>query len=99
MYVSTHKQRLKLSFLQANDKDSKRKFPSKSCPLRYGIAKIQEDAKKLFDYALRDFLGPHNSAWGITSLSISASKILDTPSVSLPNFILNVCQKFYDYKI
>ncbi|KAJ0982898.1 hypothetical protein J5N97_011153 [Dioscorea zingiberensis] len=63
-----------------NEKESQRKFPSKSCQLRYGIAKMQEDAKKLFDSGLRDFVCPHNNRWGITSLSVSASKILDIPS-------------------
>ncbi|KAH7661956.1 DNA polymerase eta protein [Dioscorea alata] len=63
-----------------NEKGLGRKFPSKSCPLRYGTAKIQEDAKKLFDSGLRDFVGPHNDRWGIASLSVTASKILDIPS-------------------
>ncbi|KAJ0982867.1 hypothetical protein J5N97_011122 [Dioscorea zingiberensis] len=63
-----------------NEKELQRKFPSKSCQLRYGIAKMQEDAKKLFDSGLRDFVSPHNKRWGITSLSVSASKILDIPS-------------------
>ncbi|XP_038710870.1 DNA polymerase eta isoform X2 [Tripterygium wilfordii] len=61
-----------------------KKFPSKSCPLRYGAAKIQEDAFNLFQAGLREYLGPHgimgqgsqHTKWGITSLSISASKIL-----------------------
>ncbi|OVA15708.1 DNA-repair protein [Macleaya cordata] len=73
---------------KTNDSDSQKKFPSKSCPLRYGTAKIQEDALKLFESALREFLGSNrfetqgnqNNGWGITSLSISASKILATPS-------------------
>ncbi|KAM0952150.1 putative DNA-directed DNA polymerase [Dioscorea sansibarensis] len=63
-----------------NEKGLGRKFPSKSCPLRYGTAKIQEDAKKLFVSGLRDFVGPHNDRWGVTSLSVMASKILDIPS-------------------
>ncbi|XP_042512206.1 DNA polymerase eta isoform X2 [Macadamia integrifolia] len=72
---------------KSNDSDSQRKFPSKSCPLRYGTAKIQEDALKLFNSALRDFLGSHrsetlgnqNNGWGVTALSVSASKILAAP--------------------
>ncbi|XP_043688856.1 DNA polymerase eta isoform X2 [Telopea speciosissima] len=72
---------------KSNDSDSQRKFPSKSCPLRYGTAKIQEDALKLFNSALCDFLGSHrgetqgnpNSGWGVTALSVSASKILAAP--------------------
>ncbi|XP_020096475.1 DNA polymerase eta isoform X1 [Ananas comosus] len=63
-----------------NGVDSQRKFPSKSCPLRYGTAKIQDDAMKLFDSALHDFLSSQNIRWGITSLSISASKISEIPS-------------------
>ncbi|XP_064984408.1 DNA polymerase eta-like isoform X3 [Musa acuminata AAA Group] len=62
-----------------NDMEPQRKFPSKSCPLRYGTAKIQEDAVKLFDSGLRDFLGSQHIGWGITSLSIAASKISDLP--------------------
>ncbi|XP_061358813.1 DNA polymerase eta [Gastrolobium bilobum] len=69
--------------------DSHRKFPSKSCPLRYGTRKIQEDALILFQAGLRDFLGFYNckinngiehSNWGITSLSVTASKIVPIPS-------------------
>eukprot|EP00268_Persea_americana_P046176 TRINITY_DN4749_c1_g1_i6.p1 TRINITY_DN4749_c1_g1~~TRINITY_DN4749_c1_g1_i6.p1 ORF type:complete len:423 (-),score=79.38 TRINITY_DN4749_c1_g1_i6:1733-2890(-) len=73
---------------KCNDLESDKKFPSKSCPLRYGTAKIQEDTLRLFDSALREFLGSsrvesqgnHNRTWGVTSLSISASKILATPA-------------------
>lgn len=76
--------------LQASDSDSHKKFPSKSCPLRYGTAKIQEDAFSLFQAALREYLGSYtakiqgnqNNQWGITSLSVSASKIVPIPSVS-----------------
>ncbi|CAA6671883.1 unnamed protein product [Spirodela intermedia] len=60
-----------------------RKFPSKSCPLRYGTAKIQEDAWKLFESGLREFLDLQSNEWGITSLTVSASKILPVPAVSL----------------
>lgn len=70
--------------MQNNDSDSIKKFPSKSCPLRYGSAKIQEDASNLFQAALREYLGSHSikqSGWGITGLSVSASKIIDVPSV------------------
>ncbi|XP_068654580.1 DNA polymerase eta [Aristolochia californica] len=63
------------------------KFPSKSCPLRYGTEKIQEDALKLFESGLRDFLGcqsetqeGRNGSWGVTGLSVSASKIYATPA-------------------
>ncbi|KAK7839033.1 dna polymerase eta [Quercus suber] len=70
------------------DSDSHKKFPSKSCPLRYGTIKIQEDAMNLFQAGLRDYMGTYKSktqgsqysGWGITGLSVSASKILDTPS-------------------
>ncbi|XP_064984407.1 DNA polymerase eta-like isoform X2 [Musa acuminata AAA Group] len=76
-----------------NDMEPQRKFPSKSCPLRYGTAKIQEDAVKLFDSGLRDFLGSQHIGWGITSLSIAASKISDLPQVILnptyPSFQLS----------
>jgi hypothetical protein len=75
-------------FLQKGDSDSHKKFPSKSCPLRYGTTKIQEDALTLFHAGLRDFLGfskTHGSEnnWGIIALSVSASKIVPIPSVSL----------------
>lgn len=69
------------------DSDSHKKFPSKSCPLRYGTTKIQEDALTLFQSGLRDFLGLYNSKtngnenkWGITALSVSASKIVPIPA-------------------
>ncbi|XP_068323488.1 DNA polymerase eta [Pyrus communis] len=73
---------------KASDSDSHKKFPSKSCPLRYGTAKIQEDAFSLFQAALREYLGSYtakiqgnqNNQWGITSLSVSASKIVPIPS-------------------
>ncbi|QCD99146.1 DNA polymerase eta subunit [Vigna unguiculata] len=73
---------------KTGDSDSLRKFPSKSCPLRYGTRKIQEDALILFQAGLRDFLGSYsskvhgneNSNWGVTSLSLSASKIVSIPS-------------------
>ncbi|PKA46673.1 DNA repair protein REV1 [Apostasia shenzhenica] len=64
---------------KVNDMESRKKFPSKSCPLRYGISKIQEDAKKLFDSGLREFLGSESNVWKVTSLSLTASKLLDTP--------------------
>ncbi|XP_020232436.1 DNA polymerase eta [Cajanus cajan] len=72
---------------KTGDSDSHRKFPSKSCPLRYGTRKIQEDAIILFQAGLRDFLGfcskahgSENNYWGVTSLSVSASKIVSIPS-------------------
>ncbi|PIA29900.1 hypothetical protein AQUCO_05800169v1 [Aquilegia coerulea] len=71
---------------KTNDSDSLKKFPSKSCPLRYGTMKIQEDALKLFNSGLREFLGSYraeskgtmNNKWGVTALSVIASKILAT---------------------
>ncbi|XVE94306.1 hypothetical protein REPUB_Repub01dG0269800 [Reevesia pubescens] len=73
---------------KSSDSDSQKKFPSKSCPLRYGTAKIQEDAFNLFQAGLREYIGlygvkiqgSHYSGWGITSLSVSASKIVPIPS-------------------
>ncbi|KAL2343599.1 hypothetical protein Fmac_004884 [Flemingia macrophylla] len=72
---------------KTGDSDSHKKFPSKSCPLRYGTRKIQEDALILFQAGLRDFLGfcskahgSENNNWGVTSLSVSASKIVSIPS-------------------
>ncbi|VAH79840.1 unnamed protein product [Triticum turgidum subsp. durum] len=63
-----------------NESNSVKKFPSKSCPLRYGTGKIQEDAMKLFESGLHDFWGSRNAGWSITSLSVTASKIFDIPS-------------------
>ncbi|EES01500.1 hypothetical protein BDA96_03G325400 [Sorghum bicolor] len=63
-----------------NERDSTKKFPSKSCPLRYGTRKIQEDAMKLFESGLHEFLESQNTGWSITSLSVTASKIFDIPS-------------------
>ncbi|XP_040968418.1 DNA polymerase eta isoform X2 [Gossypium hirsutum] len=73
---------------KSSDSDSQKKFPSKSCPLRYGTAKIQEDAFNLFQAGLREYIGfyggktrgSHCRGWGITSLSVSASKIVPIPS-------------------
>ncbi|XP_076890692.1 DNA polymerase eta [Bidens hawaiensis] len=69
---------------KSTDTDSLKKFPSKSCPLRYGAGKILEDSANLFQAALREFLGsytnPADGGWGITSLSVSASKIVAIPS-------------------
>ncbi|KAJ8529048.1 hypothetical protein K7X08_035883 [Anisodus acutangulus] len=71
-----------------NDSDSFKKFPSKSCPLRYGTSRIKEDALSLFQAGLREYLGLYNvktsgnqnSGWGITGLSVSASRIVAIPS-------------------
>ncbi|CAA0832219.1 DNA polymerase eta [Striga hermonthica] len=71
-----------------NDSESLKKFPSKSCPLRYGITKIQKDAFSLFHAGLREFTGVYHVRtkegkqhdWAITGLSISASKIDVIPS-------------------
>ncbi|KAK3013799.1 hypothetical protein RJ639_009013 [Escallonia herrerae] len=75
------------SAYKSNDSDSHKKFPSKSCPLRYGTVKIQEDALNLFLAGLREYLGPYIktradqcNGWGITGLSVSASKIIAIPS-------------------
>ncbi|XWS67377.1 hypothetical protein CRYUN_Cryun04dG0002100 [Craigia yunnanensis] len=73
---------------KSSHSDSLKKFPSKSCPLRYGTSKIQEDAFNLFQAGLREYIGlygvktqgSHYSGWGITSLSVSASKIVPIPS-------------------
>ncbi|XP_010538637.1 PREDICTED: DNA polymerase eta isoform X2 [Tarenaya hassleriana] len=79
---------LHASAYRLSDSDSHKKFPSKSCPLRYGTAKIQEDAFNLFQAALREFMGPYGTktqgknqgSWRITGLSVSASKITDIPT-------------------
>lgn len=87
--------------MQVNDTDSLKKFPSKSCPLRYGDAKIQEDALNLFQAALREYLGSYRAkisgsqhdGWRITGLSVSASKIVDIPSVS--HSCISLCLSFF----
>ncbi|KAF8083126.1 hypothetical protein N665_0791s0023 [Sinapis alba] len=79
---------LHASAFSSKDSDSHKKFPSKSCPLRYGVTKIQEDAFNLFQAALREYMGPFGTkphgnkkeTWRITGLSVSASKIVDIPS-------------------
>ncbi|GFQ00847.1 DNA polymerase eta [Phtheirospermum japonicum] len=79
---------LHASAYRLNDSESLKKFPSKSCPLRYGITKIQEDALNLFHAGLREYVGIYNvrpkeskqHEWAITGLSISASKIDVIPS-------------------
>lgn len=70
---------------KSTDTDSHKKFPSKSCPLRYGPGKLLEDAVNLFQAGLREYLGSHvgnhcGSGWRITGLSVSASKIVAIPS-------------------
>ncbi|KAL7238456.1 hypothetical protein ACSBR2_004538 [Camellia fascicularis] len=73
---------------KSSDSESQKNFPSKSCPLRYGSAKIKEDALNLFQAGLREYLGSHRikaqgshyNGWGITSLSVTASKIVAIPS-------------------
>ncbi|XP_059625654.1 DNA polymerase eta isoform X3 [Cornus florida] len=73
---------------KSGDSDSHKKFPSKSCPLRYGTAKIQEDAFNLFQAGLREYLdlfrvkiqNSQYNGWGITALSVSAGKIVAIPS-------------------
>ncbi|KAF3325477.1 DNA polymerase eta isoform X1 [Carex littledalei] len=63
-----------------NDLEPQKKFPSKSCALRYGASKIQEDAMRLFESGLSEFLNSKNVGWGITSLAVGASKIIDIPN-------------------
>ncbi|EEF34241.1 DNA polymerase eta, putative [Ricinus communis] len=83
-----HTLTLHASAYKSSDSDSHKKFPSKSGPLRYGTAKIQEDAFNLFQAGLREYLGAHgvkvlgshHNGWGITGLSVSANKIIDLPS-------------------
>ncbi|KAE8701833.1 hypothetical protein F3Y22_tig00110505pilonHSYRG00313 [Hibiscus syriacus] len=73
---------------KSSDSDSQKKFPSKSYPIRYGTAKIQEDAFNLFQAGLREYIGSYGvktqgslcSGWGITSFSVLASKIVPIPS-------------------
>ncbi|KAI9198372.1 hypothetical protein LWI28_014688 [Acer negundo] len=75
---------LHASAFKSSSSDSFKKFPSKSCPLRYGAAKMQEDAFNLFQAGLREYLGScvvrtqgtRYNGWGITAISISASKIM-----------------------
>lgn len=81
--------------IQLNDSESLKKFPSKSCPLRYGTTKIQEDSLSLFQTGLREYIGIYNvktkgsnqHEWAITGLSVSASKIVTIPSVSRNNSV------------
>ncbi|KAL3827725.1 hypothetical protein ACJIZ3_016527 [Penstemon smallii] len=83
-----HTLTLHASAYKLNDMESLKKFPSKSCPLRYGIAKIQEDSLNLFNAGLREFTsicsakikGSKQHEWAITGLSVSASKIVVIPS-------------------
>lgn len=72
---------------QEHGMTSSKKFPSKSCPLRYGKNKILQDALQLFERGLRDYCGgsgrgKHESqhGWAIIGLSIIASNIYATPS-------------------
>ncbi|KAL6546195.1 hypothetical protein OROMI_021916 [Orobanche minor] len=79
---------LHASAYKLNNSELLKKFPSKSCPLRYGITKIQEDALNLFHAGLREYIGIYHvrtkeskqHEWAITGLTISASKIDVIPS-------------------
>lgn len=76
--------------MQTTDTDSHKKFPSKSCPLRYGAGKLLEDAINLFQGGLREYMNPMGNqfcGWKITNLSVTASKIIAIPSVSIYFFI------------
>ncbi|XP_019230146.1 PREDICTED: DNA polymerase eta [Nicotiana attenuata] len=94
---------------KSNDADSFKKFPSKSCPLRYGTAKIKEDALSLFQAGLREYLGQYNlktsgnqnCGWGITGLSVSASKIVAIPSGtrSIMNYFQNQEETYPQVKL
>ncbi|KAL3347776.1 hypothetical protein AABB24_021429 [Solanum stoloniferum] len=94
---------------KSNDGDSFRKFPSKSCPLRYGTSKIKEDALSLFQAGLREYLGlfnvkisgNQNNGWGITGFSVSASKIVAIPSGtrSIMNYFHNQEESFPQVKL
>ncbi|KAG5516124.1 hypothetical protein RHGRI_036989 [Rhododendron griersonianum] len=83
-----HTLTLHATAFKSSDSESHRNFPSKSCPLRYGPTKIKEDTLNLFQAGLREYIGSsgictHGSryrGWGITSLSVSASKIVAVPS-------------------
>ncbi|KAF7120174.1 hypothetical protein RHSIM_Rhsim13G0134000 [Rhododendron simsii] len=83
-----HTLTLHATAFQSSDSESHRNFPSKSCPLRYGPTKIKEDTLNLFQAGLREYIGSSGIStygsryrgWGITSLSVSASKILAVPS-------------------
>ncbi|WCJ33302.1 DNA polymerase eta [Euphorbia peplus] len=83
-----HTLTLNATAYKSTDTESHKKFPSKSCPLRYGTAKIQEDSLNLFQAGLREYMDSYGvklhrsqqNIWGITSLSVSASKIVDIPS-------------------
>ncbi|KZV46344.1 DNA polymerase eta [Dorcoceras hygrometricum] len=83
-----HTLTLHASAYKLNDSESLKKFPSKSCPLRYGTTKIQEDSLSLFHAGLREYIGINNvkakginrHEWAITGLSVSASKIVAVPS-------------------
>ncbi|KAL7241615.1 hypothetical protein ACSBR1_014251 [Camellia fascicularis] len=77
----THTLTLHARAFKSSDSESQKFFPSKSCPLRYGSAKVKEDALNLFQARLRKYLGSHRikaqgshyNGWGITSLSGTCS--------------------------
>lgn len=69
-----------------------KKFPSKSCPLRYGKEKILADVRSLFERGLRDFCplnrslspvkgtGSNSCNWAVTLISIGANDISAIPT-------------------
>ncbi|XP_024529726.1 DNA polymerase eta isoform X2 [Selaginella moellendorffii] len=64
------------------------KFSSKSRPLRYGVDKIVEDSRYLFERSLHEFCSHQSagkeqseitSSWAVTGLSLTASNIMAKP--------------------
>ncbi|XP_056693941.1 DNA polymerase eta isoform X3 [Spinacia oleracea] len=96
-----HTLTLHVSAYKSSDTDSQKSFPSKSCPLRYGTTKIQEDVLSIFHAGLREFMGTfgaksdknQNPGWGVTGLSVSASKIISVPqgTCSIKKFFPSQC--------
>ncbi|CAM6037849.1 unnamed protein product [Sphagnum compactum] len=77
--------------LKGRAQSTNRKFPSKSCTLRYGKDKIVADARVLFEKCLQDFCpssslsplkatGGTSCNWAVTALSVGASNISALPS-------------------
>jgi len=77
--------------LKGRAQSTNRKFPSKSCALRYGKDKIVADARVLFEKCLQDFCpssslsplkatGGTSCNWAVTALSVGASNISALPS-------------------
>ncbi|KAG0622952.1 hypothetical protein M758_3G136200 [Ceratodon purpureus] len=95
--LETHNRKAKLLVFHATvhlrgGPQPTKKFPSKSCPIRYGKEKLLADARILFERGLRDFYPANRSLspvkgsssnkcdWAVTAISIGAGGMMTIPT-------------------